>query len=171
MDRWRSIWFFCNITFIAPTCFVVFCRLVYFVFFELQVLLDSGEYEEAEKVYDIALQRGTCRNPTILLHKGILKLQRDSDLKGAASLMKEAIAIDPKFESAYENLATIEVQTYVLLEEICGDSHKKSLRICVFFINRLLSRIYIHIYWYSTSYYSYLNPYTLEVIPLYRLLS
>ena len=75
-----------------------------------QVLCDQGEHERADSYYVKALEVEPD-NPTTLVHRALLILQWKGDLAQARSYITQALEIDDKCELAYENLATIEVQT------------------------------------------------------------
>lgn len=76
----------------------------------LQVLCDQGEYERADGFYVKALEVDPD-NPTTLVHRALLTLQWKGDLAQARTFITQALEIDDKCDLAYENLATIEVQT------------------------------------------------------------
>lgn len=86
-----------------PKC--VECYVLY-----AQVLCDQGEYERADGFYVKALEVDPD-NPTTLVHRALLTLQWKGDLAQARTFITQALEIDDKCELAYENLATIEVQT------------------------------------------------------------
>ncbi|XP_071552993.1 mitochondrial import receptor subunit TOM70-like isoform X2 [Panulirus ornatus] len=86
-----------------PKC--VECYVLY-----AQVLCDQGEHERADSYYIKALEVEPD-NPTTLVHRALLILQWKGDLAQARSYITQALEIDEKCELAYENLATIEVQT------------------------------------------------------------
>lgn len=86
-----------------PKC--VECYVLY-----AQVLCDQGEHERADSFYVKALEVDP-ENPTTLVHRALLILQWKGDLAQARSYITQALEIDDKCELAYENLATIEVQT------------------------------------------------------------
>lgn len=86
-----------------PKC--VECYVLY-----AQVLCDQGEHERADSYYVKALEVEPD-NPTTLVHRALLILQWKGDLAQARSYITQALEIDDKCELAYENLATIEVQT------------------------------------------------------------
>ncbi|XP_064079073.1 mitochondrial import receptor subunit TOM70-like [Macrobrachium nipponense] len=86
-----------------PKC--VECYVLY-----AQVLCDQGEHEQADSYYAKALEVDPD-NPSTLVHRALLILQWKGDLPQARSYITQALEIDDKCELAYENLATIEVQT------------------------------------------------------------
>ena len=75
-----------------------------------QVLCDQSEYDKADEYYERALEVDP-ENPTTLVHRALLTLQWRGDLNKARGFITQALEIDDKCELAYENLATIEVQT------------------------------------------------------------
>ncbi|CAG9864461.1 unnamed protein product [Phyllotreta striolata] len=74
-----------------------------------QVKTEKQEYQEAEKLYEKALEIDP-NNASIFVHKGLLLLQWKGDISRAVEMMKEAIRVDNKSEFAYETLGTVEVQ-------------------------------------------------------------
>ncbi|KAK4290642.1 hypothetical protein Pmani_036470 [Petrolisthes manimaculis] len=86
-----------------PKC--VECYVLY-----AQVLCDQSEHERADGYYIKALEVEPD-NPTTLVHRALLTLQWKGDLAQARNFITKALEIDEKCELAYENLATIEVQT------------------------------------------------------------
>lgn len=86
-----------------PKC--VECYVLY-----AQVLCDQGEHDRADGFYAKALEVDPD-NPSTLVHRALLILQWKGDLAQARSFITQALEIDDKCELAYENLATIEVQT------------------------------------------------------------
>ncbi|CAL4075885.1 unnamed protein product, partial [Meganyctiphanes norvegica] len=74
------------------------------------VLCDQGDHERADDFYKRALEVDP-ENPTTLVHRALLTLQWKGDLAQARSYITQALELDDKCELAYENLATIEVQT------------------------------------------------------------
>ncbi|OWF43976.1 mitochondrial import receptor subunit TOM70-like [Mizuhopecten yessoensis] len=74
-----------------------------------QALGDAGKFEEAEMQFSEAV-RLDPDNATALVHRGLLKLQADKDIKEATNTINSALELDPRCEYAYEVLGTLEVQ-------------------------------------------------------------
>uniref|UniRef100_A0A0A9XTA0 Mitochondrial import receptor subunit TOM70 n=4 Tax=Lygus hesperus TaxID=30085 RepID=A0A0A9XTA0_LYGHE len=82
-----------------------------------QIYNENDEYQKAEDVINRAI-KADPRNATILVHKGLLRLQWKADVDGSIEEMERAIKLDPKCEFAYETLASVEVQRGNLLKAI-----------------------------------------------------
>lgn len=78
-----------------------------------QVLAEREDFQEAEELYKKAFEVDP-NNASVFVHRGLLRLQWKGEIDGAIEMMKEAIEIDDKCEFAYETLATVEVQRYII---------------------------------------------------------
>lgn len=78
--------------------------------FKFKVLCDQEKFEEADKQYAKAIEVDPD-NPTNYVHRALLLLQWKGDLEASKKMIMKALELDDKCELAYENLATIEVQT------------------------------------------------------------
>jgi import receptor subunit TOM70 len=56
----------------------------------------------------------TPKNAMILVHKGLLMIQARGNVDEAVKWISKAIEVDGKCEYAYETLATLEVQRFVV---------------------------------------------------------
>lgn len=74
-----------------------------------QVLCEQQQYEQAESFYEKAMKLAPT-NASLYVHRGLLQLQINGDIKKALEYMNDGIAIDDKCEFAYETLGSIEVQ-------------------------------------------------------------
>ncbi|XP_069115715.1 mitochondrial import receptor subunit TOM70-like [Argopecten irradians] len=74
-----------------------------------QALGDAGKFEEAEVQFAEAV-RLDPENATAHVHRGLLKLQADKDIKEATLTINKALELDSRCEYAYEVLGTLEVQ-------------------------------------------------------------
>lgn len=74
-----------------------------------QILSEQGQFGPAEEFF-VKACKVDPQNATILVHRGLLHLQKSGDITEAVKLIKEAIQLDDKCEFAYETLGTVEVQ-------------------------------------------------------------
>lgn len=74
-----------------------------------QIMNEQGQFGPAEEFFAKAFKIDP-QNATILVHRGLLCLQKNANIDEAVKLIKEAIKIDEKCEFAYETLGTVEVQ-------------------------------------------------------------
>ena len=73
------------------------------------MLVDNQDYAKADS-YFLRASKHDPKNATILVYRGLLQLQWQSDIDKAVEYMKKAIDLDDKCEFAYETLGTVEVQ-------------------------------------------------------------
>lgn len=75
-----------------------------------QLNQEMQDYETAEKNFDRAISIEPD-NPVHFVYKALLVCQWKRDIDKAISLLKKAVALDPKCDFAYETLATLQVQS------------------------------------------------------------
>jgi len=74
-----------------------------------QVLSDQSKFEQADELYQEALQVDP-KNANLYVHRGLITLQWKGDIEKAVELITKSLDVDDKCEFAYETLGTIEVQ-------------------------------------------------------------
>jgi len=74
-----------------------------------QVLSDQSKFEQADELYQEALQVDP-NNANLFVHRGLIHLQWKGDIEKAVELITKSLDVDDKCEFAYETLGTIEVQ-------------------------------------------------------------
>lgn len=90
-----------------------------------QVLSEQGQFAEADKYFEIAINRAP-ESASIYVHRGIMHLQWSGNIEKALEYMEKSIEIDEKCELAYETLGTIEVQRANLYRAV--DLFEKALK-------------------------------------------
>jgi len=78
-----------------------------------QILTEQQQFDKADELFEkaIALAPTTA---SLYVHRGLLYLQWNGDIKKALEYLNKAIEIDEKCELAYETLGTIQVQRGML---------------------------------------------------------
>jgi len=74
-----------------------------------KVLQERFEFEKADNMY----KKGSDLNPkngNLVIHRALLKLQRDGDVESTVKEINKAISIDEKNEFAHETLGQLEIQ-------------------------------------------------------------
>ncbi|KAL3886826.1 hypothetical protein ACJMK2_026791 [Sinanodonta woodiana] len=74
-----------------------------------QALCDLGKFDDADEEFQKAITLEPD-NATVLVHRGLLKLQWKQNVDEAVKMINQAIELDDKCEYAYEVLGTLEVQ-------------------------------------------------------------
>lgn len=74
-----------------------------------QVLAEQQQYDQADLFYIKAMAIAP-KNASLYVHRGLLQLQWNGDIKKSLEYMNAGIDIDDKCEFAYETLGSIEVQ-------------------------------------------------------------
>lgn len=78
-----------------------------------QILTEQQQFDKADELFEkaIALAPTTA---SLYVHRGLLYLQWNGDIKKALEYLNKAIEVDDKCELAYETLGTIQVQRGML---------------------------------------------------------
>lgn len=82
-----------------------------------QILTEQQQFDKADELFEKAINL----EPTIAslyVHRGLLYLQWNGDIKKALEYLNKAIEVDPKCELAYETLGTIQVQRGLLEDAV-----------------------------------------------------
>lgn len=82
-----------------------------------QILSDQGQFEAADSFFEKACKLDK-ENATILVHRGLLRLQWNGNIDEALRFINDAIKLDDKCEFAFETLGTIEVQRGELVRAV-----------------------------------------------------
>lgn len=92
-----------------------------------QILTEQQQFDKADELFEKAIELQPT-HASLYVHRGLLYLQWNGDIKKALDLLNKAIEIDKKCELAYETLGTIQVQRGLLEDAI--DLFEKALKLC-----------------------------------------
>lgn len=92
-----------------------------------QILSEQQQFDKADELFDKAITLQPTQ-ASLYVHRGLLHLQWNGDIKKALELLNKAIEVDDKCELAYETLGTIEVQRGALENAI--QLFEKALTLC-----------------------------------------
>lgn len=92
-----------------------------------QILSEQQQFDKADELFDKAINLQPSQ-ASLYVHRGLLHLQWNGDIKKSLELLNKAIEVDDKCELAYETLGTIEVQRGLLENAI--QLFEKALTLC-----------------------------------------
>lgn len=79
-----------------------------------QILSEQENYQKAEEYYKQALDKDP-KNAALIVQRALNTMSWKNEFEDAVNMLEEAIKIDETCEFAYETLATIEIQRFLLL--------------------------------------------------------
>lgn len=92
-----------------------------------QILSEQQQFDKADEIFEKAIKLQPTQ-ATLYVHRGLLHLQWNGDIKKSLELLNKAIEIDDKCELAFETLGTIQVQRGMLDDAI--QLFEKALKLC-----------------------------------------